>query len=159
MNESAKKKLLQLIPHALYILTAEAKGKHAASTISWMTQASFKPPLIVLGVRADSVTFEVLQQSKNFVLNYLGDNQKDIAQKFFKHVEPIDNTIAGETFVPSPLHKLPVFPHMAGYLECTIVDIVEHGDHAVVVAEVLEAELSQANGLLLLSSTGWNYGG
>ena len=159
MNEPAKKKLLQMIPHALYILTAEANGKHAASTISWMTQASFKPPLIVLGVRADSFTFDILKQSSNFVLNYLGENQKDIAQKFFKHVEPIGNTIAGEPFVHSPLHKLPVFTHMAGYLECTIVNIVEHGDHAVVVAEVLEAELSQANGLLLLSTTGWSYGG
>ena len=159
MNEFAKKKLLQLIPHALYILTAEAKGKHAASTISWLTQASFKPPLVMLGVRADSVTFEGLTHSKAFVLNYLGEEQKNIAQKFFKHVEPVENTIAGESFVPSPHLKLPVFPHMAGYLECKVTDIVERGDHAVVVAEVLEAELSQANGLLLLSSTGWSYGG
>jgi len=159
MNEPAKKKLLQMIPHALYLLTAEANGEHAASTISWLTQASFKPPLISLAVRADSHTFAILNQSKAFVLNYLGENQKDVAQKFFKHVEPVDDSIAGETFVRSPLLKLPMFPHMAGYLECKITDIVERGDHAVVVAEVLEAELSQANGLLLLSSTGWSYGG
>ena len=159
MNEPAKKKLLQMIPHALYILIAEANGKTAASTVSWVTQASFKPPLLALGVRADSQTFEILKQSKNFVLNYLGTDQKDIAQKFFKHVEPIENSIAGEPFVRSPLHKLPVFTHMAGYLECTIVDIVEHGDHAVVVAEVIEAELGSANGPLKLESTGWSYGG
>ena len=159
MNESAKKKLLQMIPHALYVLTAEHDGKSASSTISWLTQASFKPPLIALGVRIDSYTFKIISQSKTFVLNYLGENQKEIAQKFFKHVEPSGDSISGEAFVRSPHLKLPVFPHMAGYLECKITDIVERGDHAVVVAEVLEAELSQANGLLLLSSTGWNYGG
>ncbi|HTA76572.1 MAG TPA: flavin reductase family protein [bacterium] len=159
MNEPAKKKLLQMIPHALYILIAEANGKTAASTVSWVTQASFKPPLIALGARADSQTFEILKQSKNFILNYLGENQKDIAQKFYKHVDPTENSIAGEAFVRSPLHKLPTFPHMAGYLECTITDIVEHGDHAVVVAEVIAAELGSANGPLLLNSTGWSYGG
>jgi flavin reductase (DIM6/NTAB) family NADH-FMN oxidoreductase RutF len=159
MNESAKKKLLQMIPHALYVLTAEHDGKSASSTVSWLTQASFKPPLVVLGVRIDSHTFKVISQSKTFVLNYLGEDQKDIAQKFFKHVEPIGDSIAGESFVRSPHLQLPVFPHMAGYLECKITDIVERGDHAVVIADVLGAELGQAEGPLPLSSTGWNYGG
>ena len=159
MNEPAKKKLLQMIPHGLYVLTSESDGQSAASTVSWLTQASFKPPLIMLGVRADSRTFEVINESKTFVLNYLGENQKDIAQKFFKHVEPVENTFAGIPFVPSPLLKFPVFPTMAGYLECRITDMVSRGDHVVVVAEVLEAELGKVNGPLLLSSTGWNYGG
>jgi flavin reductase (DIM6/NTAB) family NADH-FMN oxidoreductase RutF len=159
MNEAVKKKLLQLMPHALYLLTAEANGKTAASTVSWVTQASFKPPLITLGLRADSTTFEIVKNSKTFVLNYLGEGQKDIAQKFFKHVEPVNNTIADEPYVPSPLLKLPVFTHMAGYLECKVTDIVERGDHATIISEVLEAELAQGTGLLLLSTTGWSYGG
>lgn len=159
MNEAAKKKLLQMIPHALYVLTAEHNGKMVASTVSWVTQASFKPPLIVLGAKADSQTYEVLKHSKHFVLNYLGEGQKEIAQKFFKHVEPMGNTIAGEAFGPSPKLKLPMFPNMAGYLECKVTDIVERGDHATVVAEVLEAEVGPANGPLKLESTGWSYGG
>jgi flavin reductase (DIM6/NTAB) family NADH-FMN oxidoreductase RutF len=159
MNESAKKKLLQMIPHALYVLTAEANGHTVASTISWLTQASFKPPLVVLGVRADSQTFEIINQSKTFVLNYLGEGQKEVAQKFFKHVEPVENSLAGEPFIRSAELKLPIFENMAGYLECKITDIIDRGDHAVVVAEVIEAELGPLNGPLFLSSTGWSYGG
>jgi flavin reductase (DIM6/NTAB) family NADH-FMN oxidoreductase RutF len=159
MNEAAKKKLLQMIPHALYVLTAETEGKVAAATVSWVTQTSFKPPLIALGVKVDTHTFAVLNLSRTFVLNYLGDNQKDIAQKFFKHVEPEGNTLAGETFERSPQLKLPVFPNMAGYLECKVLEVAAHGDHATVVAEVLEAEVGPANGPLKLESTGWSYGG
>src|SRR5258708_29796285 len=87
MNEAAKKKLLQMIPHALYVLTTQAHGKTAASTMSWVNQASFKPPMISVGVKKDTFTFEVLKESKAFVLNYLGEGQKDIAQKFFKRSE------------------------------------------------------------------------
>jgi len=159
MNEAAKKKLLQMIPHALYVLTSQAHDKTAASTMSWVNQASFKPPMISVGIKKDTFTFEVVKESKAFVLNYLGEGQKDIAQKFFKHVEPLGNTLAGEAFGPSPHLKFPVFPNMAGYLECKVTHIVDSGDHAVVVAEVLEAELGPASGPLLLTSTGWSYGG
>jgi flavin reductase (DIM6/NTAB) family NADH-FMN oxidoreductase RutF len=159
MNEDAKKNLLRLIPHALYILTCRADGKTAASTVSWVTQASFKPPLIAVGLKKDSFTFGVVSHAKGFALNFLGKDQKDIAQKFFKHVEPEGHSIAGEAFQEGPLLKHPIFPKMAGFLECKVMEVVDHGDHAVVVAQVLEAEAGAVEGPLLLSSTGWNYGG
>lgn len=159
MNEEAKKKLLRMIPHALYVLTSGADGKTTASTVSWVTQASFKPPMVSVGLKKDSDTFDVVKRAQSFVLNFLGSGQKETAQKFFKHVEAEGNTLAGETFVPSPLLKHPVFPKMAGFVECRIVGTVEKGDHTVVVAEVLEAECGPLEGPLLLSSTGWQYGG
>ena len=159
MNEDAKKKLLRLIPHALYVLTSRVDGKTTASTVSWVTQASFKPPLVVVGLKKDSFTFEVVKQAKGFVLNFLGSDQKDIAQAFFKHVDPQGGSIGGHTFQESPLLKHPYFPRMAGFIECKVVEMVDKGDHTVVVAEVLEAEGGPLEGPLLLSSTGWHYGG
>jgi flavin reductase (DIM6/NTAB) family NADH-FMN oxidoreductase RutF len=159
MNEEAKKKLLRMIPHALYLLTSRANGKTAAATVSWVTQASFQPPLVAVGLKKDSRTFEVVAQAQSFVLNFLGSDQKDIAQKFFKHVEPEGNHLAGEAFQESPVLKHPVFPHMAGFIECKVVETVDKGDHAVVVAQVLEAQSGPLAGPLLLSTTGWQYGG
>lgn len=159
MNDDAKKKLLRTIPHALYVLTSGAGGKTAASTVSWVTQASFQPPLVAVVLKKDSNTFEIVKNAQSFVLNFLGKDQKDIAQKFFKHVEPEGRSIAGEAFQPSPLFKHPLFPHLAGFLECKVSAIVDKGDHAVVVAEVIEAESGAVEGPLLLSTTGWHYGG
>jgi|HubBroStandDraft_1064217.scaffolds.fasta_scaffold63881_3 flavin reductase (DIM6/NTAB) family NADH-FMN oxidoreductase RutF len=159
MNEETKKKLLRMIPHALYLLTSRANGKTAAATVTWVTQASFQPPLVAVGLKKDSHTFEVVKQAQSFALNFFGANQKDIAQKFFKHVEPEGNRLAGEAFQESPLLKHPIFQAMAGFIECRLVGMVEKGDHVVVVAEVLEAGPGLAEGPLLLSSTGWNYGG
>jgi len=36
---------------------------------------------------------------------------------------------------------------------------VDRGDHTVLVAQVIEAELGESQGTLLLSSTKWQYGG
>jgi len=159
MNEEAKKKLLRMIPHALYILTSRTDGRTTASTVSWVTQASFHPPMVAVSLKKDSDTFTIVKHAQSFVLNFLGVGQKEIAQKFFKHVEPEGKTMAGEIFQESPVLKHPIFPKMAGFVECRVVGMVDKGDHTVVIAEVLEAECGPTEGPLLLSSTGWHYGG
>ncbi len=159
MNETAKKTLLQMIPDALYVLTSQAGGQTAATTITWLTQASFKPPLVVTAIKKDSHTLKIVREAGSFVLNYLGEGQKELAQKFFKHVEPAEGRLAGEKYTASPSLGFPVFPGMAGFLECKTTDVIDRGDHSVVVAEVIEADLGPAPGPLLLSSTGWKYGG
>lgn len=159
MDEETKKKLLRMIPHALYVLTSRAQGETAASTVSWVTQASFHPPLLAVGLKKDSYIFQITSRAQGFVLNFLGVGQKGIAQKFFKHLEPEGNHLGGEAFQESPLLGHPVFLGMAGFVECRIVGMVEKGDHAVVVAEVLNAVSGTSEGPLLLSSTDWYYGG
>jgi flavin reductase (DIM6/NTAB) family NADH-FMN oxidoreductase RutF len=159
MNEEAKKKLLRMIPHALYVLTSRSGDKIAAATVSWVTQASFQPPLLAVGLKKDSFTHQVVREAGGFALNFLGEGQKEKAQSFFKHLEPVGNTLSGENFTASPSFGFPVFNGMAGFVECRVLEAVDRGDHLVVVAEVLEASLGTAPGLLLLSSTGWSYGG
>ncbi len=159
MNDEAKKKLLRMIPHALYLLTSHTQVKTAAATVSWVTQASFQPPLVVVGLKKESHTFKVVNEAQSFALNFLGIGQKDIAQKFFKHVEPEGSQLAGEDFKESPVLRHAIFPHMAGFIECKVLEITDKGDHAVVVAQVLEAQAGSLEGPLLLSTTGWQYGG
>jgi|SRR5581483_10397189 len=159
MNEDAKKQLLRMIPHALYVLTCRTQDRTAAATISWVTQASFQPPLVAIGLKKSSHTFETVNKAQSFVLNFLGTEQKNIAQVFFKHMEPEGGLLGGEAFQESPILRHPVFPRMAGYIECRVLETVDRGDHAVLVAEVLEAQTGPLEGPLLLSGTGWQYGG
>ena len=55
MDEKAKKTALRMIPYGLYVLTGEtAGGRVTASTVNWVTQASFEPPLVAVGVKVES---------------------------------------------------------------------------------------------------------
>ncbi len=54
MDLEAKKKVLRSFTYGLYILTAGDGEEMAAGTVNWVTQASFAPPLIALGVKRDS---------------------------------------------------------------------------------------------------------
>ena len=99
MDADAKKTALRMIPYGLYVLTSEAKdGRVAAATVNWVTQASFAPPLVAVGVKADSGAHDIIKESGSFALNVLGKGQQGQAFTFFKSLEREGDTIGGEAF-------------------------------------------------------------
>ena len=145
MDAKIKKTALRMIPYGLYVLTSESKdGRIAAATINWVTQASFKPPLLAVGVKADSGAHEIIKETKAFALNVLWKGQQDLAYTFFKTLErdADANSIGGEAFSIGK-SGAPIFANAAAYLECSLVDSIERGDHSVFVGEVIEAGVNR----------------
>jgi flavin reductase (DIM6/NTAB) family NADH-FMN oxidoreductase RutF len=139
MNEDSKKTALRMIPYGLYVLTAERKdGKIAASTVNWVTQTAFKPPLVVVGVKADSGAHAIIKESGTFALNILGKDQKGQAFTFFKPLEREGNTIGGEPFRKGSFGA-PILEKTPAFVECQLVDTIEKGDHSIFVGEVKDA--------------------
>ena len=69
MNEDAKKTALRMIPYGMYILTAKAKEGQdvSAATVNWLTQTSFSPPLVAVGVKADSGAHQHIKGHRQFL--------------------------------------------------------------------------------------------
>ena len=89
MDADTKKMALRMIPYGIYVLTAkDSDGGIAAATVNWVTQTSFDPPLVAIGVKADSGAYETLKKSGSFALNFLGKGQQGQAFSFFKPAEP-----------------------------------------------------------------------
>ena len=83
MDEKAKKQSLLMIPYGLFVLGAAHGGTATAATVNWVTQASFNPPLVVVGVKKDSSSHAMVKDSKKFALSMLAGGQKGIAGAFF----------------------------------------------------------------------------
>jgi flavin reductase (DIM6/NTAB) family NADH-FMN oxidoreductase RutF len=143
MDANAKKTALRMIPYGLYVLTAEGKdGRVAASTVNWVTQVAFQPPLVVVGVKADSGAHSIIKESRAFALNILGKNQKDVAFIFFKPLERQGDTIGGQPFRSGSLGA-PVLEKVPAFVECALVETIEKGDHSVFLGEVKNAGVSE----------------
>jgi flavin reductase (DIM6/NTAB) family NADH-FMN oxidoreductase RutF len=141
MDANVKKTVLRMIPYGLYVLTAQGKdGAIGAATVNWVTQASFAPPLVVVGVKADSQVHGLIKESRAFALNVLGKGQGPAAFTFFKPAAREGQTISGEPFHAGATGA-PVLERVPAWVECRVVDVVERGDHSVVVGEVVEAGL------------------
>ena len=142
MDADAKKTALRMIPYGLYVLTAEGKdGKVAASTVNWVTQTAFQPPLVVVGVKADSGAHALIKESKSFALNILGKEHKGQAFTFFKPLEREGDTIGGEPFRKGVLGA-PILEKAPAFVECQLVDTIDKGDHSIFVGEVKNAGIA-----------------
>ena len=141
MNTDAKKTTLRMIPYGIYVLTADdGKGNVGAATVNWVTQASFSPPLIVVGVKADSGAHTVVKGTGKFALNMLGKDGKGAAFTFFKPAQVADGKLSGQAY-HAGANGAPILASAVGAVECSVKEVLEMGDHSVVVAEVTEAHL------------------
>lgn len=141
MDNDAKKTSLRMIPYGIYVMTADdGKGNIAAATVNWVTQTAFAPPLVVVGVKADSRALEVTKTAGSFTLNMLGKDHKGLAFTFFKPAEVKDGKLSGQTY-----HKgangAPILSDAPAAVECKVKQIVAEGDHHIVIGEVTEAHL------------------
>jgi flavin reductase (DIM6/NTAB) family NADH-FMN oxidoreductase RutF len=144
MDAQAKKTALRMIPYGLYVLTGEAPdGRVAASTVNWVTQASFEPPLVAVGVKVDSGAHEIIKAAGAFALNVLGKGQQPLAFKFFKSLAREGDTIGGEPFAKGS-SGAPLLANAAAALECRLVGTLEKGDHSLFLGQVVGAELRRA---------------
>lgn len=141
MDANAKKTALRMIPYGLYVLTASAKdGTVTASTVNFVTQTSFNPPLVAVGVKTDSAGYGTIKSAGHFALNILGKGQQKLAFAFFKPAQLADGKLSGEPFT-SGTNGAPVLSNAPACLECKLVEIVAQGDHHIFVGEVVEVHL------------------
>jgi flavin reductase (DIM6/NTAB) family NADH-FMN oxidoreductase RutF len=142
MDADAKKTALRMIPYGIYVLTAESGDEIGAATVNWVTQTAFEPPLLVVGMKSDSGAYAVTKTAGHFALNMLGKDQQGAAFAFFKPAEKDGNTISGEPY-HSGTSGAPVLQNAIASVECRVVEVVEKGDHHIVVGEVIDANVAK----------------
>jgi flavin reductase (DIM6/NTAB) family NADH-FMN oxidoreductase RutF len=161
MDEQAKKTALRMIPYGLFVLTSKSKdgSELSAATVNWVTQASFAPPLVVVGVKGDSGAHAHIKASGVFAVNVLGKDQLDTAFVFFKPTQHEGNTLNGKAFEPGPATGSPLLLETPAWWECRVVGEVAKGDHTIFVGEVVEAGVRAEDKAILMRDHNLNYGG
>ena len=143
MDPATKKTALRMIPYGLYVLTAQGKdGQVAAATVNCVTQASFEPPLVVVGVKSDSGAHAAIKDSGAFALNVLGKGQQAMAFAFFKPATVEGNKISGEPFRRGHTGA-PILENTPAFVDCKLVQTIERGDHTIMVGEVVDAGVAR----------------
>jgi flavin reductase (DIM6/NTAB) family NADH-FMN oxidoreductase RutF len=159
MDPKTKREALRLLTNGMYVLTSRSGDRFGASTVTWASQASFKPPLLMAAIRRDSNVLRCMKESGVAVLHVLDRSQKTIAQKFFSTTKRAGDRLNGETYTTGKT-SAPILQNLPAYLECKVTDIRdEYGDHAVVILEVVDAQLRKHVKPLVVADSPWRYGG
>ena len=159
MDAQAKKTILRKMPHGVYIVGVRNGAEVNAFTGTWLTQVSFTPPLVALGIKKDSHSFEMIKQGRVFSVNFLKKDQKAVAEHFVKPATVVGEKLK-EVRYRTGTTGSPILEESLGFIECEVREIAnEKGDHAVIIGEVVEAGVHTDEAALTLMDTGWHYGG
>jgi flavin reductase (DIM6/NTAB) family NADH-FMN oxidoreductase RutF len=158
VDEAAKRRALRMVPYGLYIGGAREGERVHAFLLTWLSQCSFKPPLVMMGLRRDGTAHDMVVKERVFSVNFLGPDQRPLAADFLKHAELEGDQLSGHRFERGAT-GCPVLDEAAAWIECRVVHTWSEGDHSVVVGEVVEAGLRRDVRSLTHLDTGWHYGG
>jgi flavin reductase (DIM6/NTAB) family NADH-FMN oxidoreductase RutF len=159
VDKKVRQKTLQMLSNGVYVLTSRNEERYGAATVTWVSQVSFKPPLIMAAVRRESNVFKCLSISRTAVLHIVGNEQQDIARTFFYPTRADRGTINGEPFAQGRT-SAPVLANLSAYVECRVERILDaEGDHAMVILGVVEAECGERVRPLTVADAPWEYGG
>ena len=159
MNEQAKSDLLNKIPYGLYVATSEAGGERGGMLVTWVTQASFEPPMVAVAMQNTSHTYSVVKRSGAFALNFMADEQRKVAGAFGQEYAKVGDKFQRHPYQPGPATGSPILEAAFGYLECRVKGWLAGGDHDVVLAEIVEAGIKQDVPLMTTTSSGMGYSG
>ena len=152
---------LQLLSSGLYVLTACTADTIHAAAVSWVSQVSFEPPLVLVALRRNSHLAQAVRKGHRFALNILASDQAALAEPFLGSValSAGDQTLAGLAFRSSAAH-CPLLMDALGWLECRLAaEPPTPGDHCLLLGEVTGAGVRRAGAPLALWNTPWSYGG
>jgi flavorubredoxin/flavin reductase (DIM6/NTAB) family NADH-FMN oxidoreductase RutF len=107
-----------------------------AMVASWVSQASFSPPGLTVAVAKDRAVEALLHVGDAFALNVLASGRETGPMKqFLQPFAPGADRFAGLELDHSP-GGLPVLPEALAWLECSVKQRMECGDHWLLYAEV-----------------------
>ena len=148
---------------SLCVLTA-SKGEaeqsiSGAMVASWVSQASFTPPGVSVAVARDRAVEALLHVGDRFALNVLADGRENgLMKQFLQPFQPGDDRFSGLELERSPGGQ-PLLPDALAWLEATVKQRMDVGDHWVIYAEVEAGGLFDDSGTTALHHrrSGANY--
>lgn len=121
------------------VVTAMHESGPHGTTVSAFASLSLAPPMVVVSLNRSSDLLRVIRDAGFFGVNILGSKQAALATAFAK--KGGSDKFTGHPWVLD--YGVPRLPDTPGWVACAVANLVEGGDHVLVLGNVLAAEDQQ----------------
>ncbi|WP_137669318.1 diflavin flavoprotein [Sphaerospermopsis reniformis] len=130
---------------SLCVVTATQGEVKTGMLASWVAQASFSPPGLTIAVAKDRAMENMTYTGSNFVVNILAEG-REIRKQFMKVYAPGQDRFAGLDISEANNGGV-ILNGALAYLECTVKNRMEVGDHWLVYATVDDGKVLNQDGV------------
>jgi flavin reductase (DIM6/NTAB) family NADH-FMN oxidoreductase RutF len=142
-------------PTGVCAITALADdGMHAAMVVGTFTSISLDPPLVGFFPDKKSSSWPMIERAGGFCVNILGADQQSLCRQLAKS-GPDKYTDVG-FHLSEGGH--PILDSAIGWIDCTLDQVIEAGDHYLVMGRVVAMEVVRGSDDPMLFFRG-KYGG
>lgn len=125
------------------VTTNTEDGSPRGYTANSFTSVSLDPPLLLVCANKAAASIDIYRQAKSFAVNILAENQKDVSV-LFASKRPDKFEIA--SWRPGP-YGSPVIDGSAAWFDCRLTEVLDGGDHVILMGRVEAFSYSDANPL------------
>jgi flavin reductase (DIM6/NTAB) family NADH-FMN oxidoreductase RutF len=163
MADDPIKDFLNRMPYGFYAITSRSDSDVNAMVANWITQVSFKPRRIAVGLQKKAYSHGIIEDGRVFALNLFLEADRDYLMPFTKGRSKKPDKMTSAVYTTAPETGCPILEGAAAHLECKVVQIIDiSGDHDVVIGEPIGAGIikaGQVSDSLSLVKLGWSYAG
>ncbi len=142
MTESDKhllrKTLGQFLTGVTIVTTITQDGEPLGFTANSFTSVSLEPPLLLVCIAKNANCSDVFIQSNHFAINILAETQKQLSNTF---ASPIEDRYENVDWITKATGS-PIFNDTVGWLDCNTHQVVDAGDHFILLGEVVAFDQS-----------------
>lgn len=118
------------------VTATDAQGKQVGVTANSFNSVSLEPALILWSLDKRSGSWATFEQASHFCVNILAADQIDISNHFAR---PGDDKFAGVT-TTTGLGQAAIIPNSAANFQCEKYQVVDGGDHWILIGKVIAFE-------------------
>jgi len=120
-------------PTGVTVVTCmDSDGDPLGFTANSFASVSLEPPLLLVCLSKHSFNYASFIAARGFAVNILSECQKGISNTFAK---PVADRFASVEWQIGP-HGAPILADVAAWFDCSMHQIVDSGDHVIMIGEV-----------------------
>jgi 4-hydroxyphenylacetate 3-hydroxylase, reductase component len=130
------------------VTTRADDGNPHGLTINSFSSLSLAPQLVMVAIDRSCGVLRAFEASEHFAVNILTEGQKGLSIRFAQQPEGRFDGIEWKVGVTGS----PILDGVLGVLDCRTVQVVDTGDHRVLVGEVVSVTIGDGRPLLFFAS-------
>ncbi|MGO4257809.1 flavin reductase family protein [Marmoricola sp. RAF53] len=134
--------VLGLFCSGVTVVTSVSDGQPVGMTCQSFSSVSLEPPLVMFSPAKTSRAWPLMQRAGYFCVNILSADQQDVSNGMAtKGVDKFDGVEWRTAATGAPL-----LDGVLGYVDCTVHQVIEAGDHYLVIGRVKELGFGDGSG-------------
>lgn len=146
------RKVLGHFASGVAVAAGMAGGRPVGLTIQSFVSLSLDPPLILISPARSSTTWPLIREAGRLCVNILAEGQADLARQFARSG---GDKYAGVRWRPSPVTASPLFLDSLAWIDCSVENEHDGGDHFVVICRVLDLGAQHSGRPLVFFQSGF----